>query len=54
MTDLARVKKAYKLNSGGGPKSGKATLDAVQEAAGDDLKEIEVTVLGAMALRGAS
>ena len=63
MTDLARVKKAYKLNSpaegrdGGGKGKGKVESTAVlkgEEATLDDLKEIEVAVLGCMALRGAS
>ena len=59
MTDLARVKKAYKLNSvagsgSGSGKGGKAAPADVQEAAADDFKQIEVAMLGAMALRGAS
>jgi len=58
MTDLARVRKIYKLNDAGGVKGGKKALangssnnGAVREV--DMQKELEVWILGAMALRGA-
>lgn len=57
MTDIARVKKIYKLNSsgGGGKKNGQVngveglSINGVKE---DERKELEVLVLGVMALRG--
>ncbi|KAN0093779.1 CGI-121 domain containing protein [Hyaloscypha variabilis] len=49
MTDVARIKKIYKLNSGGG---GGKKNGQVNGAKGDERKELEVLVLGAMALRG--
>lgn len=56
MTDLARVKKIYKLNSGsgaGGKKRAANTgLEGEGEAKGEDRGELEVAILGAMALRG--
>lgn len=53
-TDLARVRKIYKLNSAGG--GGAAKKDAVNGIPGDQAagKELEVLVLGSMALRGAT
>ena len=50
MTDIARVKKIYKLNAAGGGK--KAVVNGVGKV--DERRELEVTVLGAMALRGVS
>jgi len=55
MTDLARVKKIYKLNnaSGGGGKGGKAVVNGTSK--GDmERKELEMLILGSMALRGAT
>lgn len=52
MTDLARVRKIYKLNVQGGGKK-----DAVVNGVGKEeveRKELEITVLGSMALRGAT
>ncbi len=51
MTDLARVRKIYKLNVQGGKK------DAVVNGVGKEeteRKELEIMVLGSMALRGAT
>jgi EKC/KEOPS complex subunit CGI121/TPRKB len=63
--DVARVKKVYKLNAaggggGGGKKAGKGkgdanTLNGVHASSlGDERKELEIQVLGIMALRGAT
>jgi EKC/KEOPS complex subunit TPRKB/CGI121 len=59
MTDVARVKKIYKLNSSGGAgkKNGQANGVGVEAlnvngAKEDERKELETLVLGAMALRG--
>jgi EKC/KEOPS complex subunit CGI121/TPRKB len=53
MTDLARMRKIYKLNNaGGGAKNavnGVSSVNAVDES-----KELEILVLGCMALRGAT
>ena len=46
VTDIAKVKKAYKL---GPPLKGRGS-----GGSGDDLKEMEMIVLGMMALRGAT
>jgi EKC/KEOPS complex subunit CGI121/TPRKB len=63
LTDFARVKKIYKLNSSGGSstKKGKPAVNGsghheVNGAGGkvDELRELEVAILGAMALRGAT
>jgi len=57
-TDLARVKKIYKLNSvpglGGG--GGKKMNDVVNEVGNEERekRELEILILGAMALRGVS
>lgn len=53
-TDLTRIKKIYRLNSGGtGGK--KALVKGHGSALGiDEKKETELQVLSAMALRGAS
>ncbi|KAB8304130.1 hypothetical protein EYC80_003550 [Monilinia laxa] len=63
-TDIARVRKLYKLNSGGGAGGGKKGVNANGKANGatasasekeeDERKELEIMVLGAMALRGAT
>ena len=53
MTDLARVRKIYKLNSTGeGGKKAVTGADGPSES--DERKELEVLVLGSMALRGAT
>jgi EKC/KEOPS complex subunit CGI121/TPRKB len=61
MTDVARVKKIYKLNANGGGAGGKKNgqLNGVAEALSvngtkdaGEREELEVLVLGAMALRG--
>ncbi|KAF7919803.1 hypothetical protein EAE99_008348 [Botrytis elliptica] len=60
MVDIARVKKLYKLNvtgGGGGKKGGANGVNGVNgkvESKADERKELEVMVLGAMALRGAT
>ena len=70
LTDVAKVRKLYKLNGGGedGSKSKRRRKDGTEEGSrmGDDVvemngtgdvgkerKELEVAVLGLMALRGA-
>lgn len=55
MTDLGRVRKIYKLNAIGGGKNakgGKGGVKVVGEVA--ERRELEVLVLGCMALRGAA
>jgi len=52
MTDLARIRKIYKLNASGGAK--KAVNEVNGVSADDESKELEVLVLGSMALRGAT
>lgn len=65
LTDWVRVGKAYKLTSGtgsGGGRRGKDKGGVVTSSEvngngnrqGEDKKELEVTILGAMALRGVS
>ncbi|APA09305.1 hypothetical protein SS1G_12090 [Sclerotinia sclerotiorum 1980 UF-70] len=55
MTDIARVKKLYKLNAcGGGGGGKKGGANGVSEKIQDERKELEIMVLGAMALRGAT
>lgn len=55
MTDVARVKKLYKLNAGGGGGGKKGGANGVSnEKVEDERKELEIMVLGAMALRGAT
>ena len=54
-TDLARIRKIYKLNAeggGSGPKKGVKGVNGVSEV--DERKELEILVLGSMALRGAT
>jgi EKC/KEOPS complex subunit CGI121/TPRKB len=49
MTDLARVRKIYKLNEGrGGGKNG------VKGGIDDERKEVEILVMGCIALRGST
>jgi len=62
MTDVARVKKIYKLNSsggGGGKKKGQVNGAGSEGLNGngvgsevDERKDLEISVLGCMALRG--
>lgn len=54
MTDLKRARKVYKLNSGGGGGGGGGKKRDVEglEREVDERRELEVLVLGAMALRG--
>ena len=63
MTDVPRVKKIYKLNSGGGGGGAKRngqvergmeglSVNGVGMRNEDERKELENLVLGAMALRG--
>jgi EKC/KEOPS complex subunit CGI121/TPRKB len=60
MTDVARIKKIYKLNSGGGgggKKNGQVNVTAIEGVSingtkENERKELGVLVLGAMALRG--
>ncbi|TGO24741.1 hypothetical protein BPAE_0096g00470 [Botrytis paeoniae] len=56
MVDIARVKKLYKLNAigGGGKKGGANGMNGKVENQVDERKELEIMVLGAMALRGAT
>jgi EKC/KEOPS complex subunit CGI121/TPRKB len=56
MTDWAKVKKIYKLNSvpTGSGSGKKATNGVVEHPSGEELKELEVMILGSMALRGAA
>ena len=59
MTDVARVKKIYKFNDGeGGAGSSKAKVGVVTNGVDDEAatqrRELEVAILGMMALRGAS
>jgi EKC/KEOPS complex subunit CGI121/TPRKB len=46
MTDLARVRKIYKLNGGG--------KNGVKVEGEDERKELEILVLGSIALRGST
>ncbi|EPE30720.1 hypothetical protein GLAREA_03687 [Glarea lozoyensis ATCC 20868] len=61
LTDVARIKKIYKLNSGGGAKKTKGAVNGAGIHGGnedgnnqDEVHELEVAVLGAMALRGSN
>ncbi|KAF7911433.1 uncharacterized protein EAF01_002940 [Botrytis porri] len=56
MVDSSRVKKLYKLNAigGGGKKVGTNGVSGKGESKVDERKELEIMVLGAMALRGAT
>jgi EKC/KEOPS complex subunit CGI121/TPRKB len=53
MTDLARIRKIYKLNAGGGG-ANKAFNGVKGVTAMEESKELEIWVLGSMALRGAT
>ena len=53
MTDLARIRKIYKLDTGGGGVK-KVTNGVNGVSAVDERKEFETLVLGSMALRGAT
>lgn len=53
MTDLARVRKIYKLNTTNG--GGKKTVNGINGTNEvGERKEVEILVLGSMALRGAT
>ncbi|TVY85662.1 EKC/KEOPS complex subunit, partial [Lachnellula willkommii] len=52
IVDVGRVRKIYKLN-GGGSGGKKSVVNGVANE-GEERRELEVSVLGAMALRGAS
>lgn len=55
MTDWAKVKKIYKLHSVPMSSGGKKATNGVVEHPGEDeVKELEVMILGSMALRGAA
>jgi EKC/KEOPS complex subunit CGI121/TPRKB len=55
MTDIARVKKIYKLNNLGGANGrGKEGTVDERDRTGQGIKEVEMLVLGSMALRGAT
>lgn len=54
MTDLARVRKIYKLNTpggGGGKKSGAVNGTNKEK---EERKDMEIFILGSIALRGAT
>lgn len=52
--DFARIKKVYKLiNRAHGKKKEAAGDLQVVQAPGNDVKDLEIAILGAMALRGA-
>jgi EKC/KEOPS complex subunit CGI121/TPRKB len=51
MTDLTRVRKIYKLNGGGGKKN--IILNATSKR-NEEAKEMEIFILGSIALRGAT
>jgi EKC/KEOPS complex subunit CGI121/TPRKB len=53
MTDLAKVKKIYKLNVAGGNGGGRGAKGA-KMGGEDERKELEVLVLGSIALRGST
>lgn len=54
MTDWPKVKKIYKLNVTGSGGSKKVPNGVSPAPQGVELKEFEVMILGAMALRGAA
>lgn len=58
MTDLARVRKIYKLNAVGGGAGKKGAVNGANGVSAskekDERKELEVFVLGCIALRGAN
>jgi EKC/KEOPS complex subunit CGI121/TPRKB len=53
MTDLARVRKIYKLNGAGGNGGGRG-VNGVKTGGEDERKELEILVLGCIALRGST
>jgi EKC/KEOPS complex subunit CGI121/TPRKB len=55
MTDVSRVKKIYRLNNSGGV-NGRRKEGTVNESirVGEERKELEMLILGSMALRGAT
>jgi EKC/KEOPS complex subunit CGI121/TPRKB len=54
MTDVARVRKIYKLTSGGGGGGGGGKRVNGVSGEDEDRRELEVLVLGSMALRGST
>jgi EKC/KEOPS complex subunit CGI121/TPRKB len=54
MTDVARVKKVYKWNVGNGGGGKKVVSNGDNGVRPDEGKELEIWVLGTMALRGAT
>ena len=54
MTDWARVRKIYKLNSAGVGSGKKGMLVNGAAIEGEGVRELEILVLGSMALRGAT
>lgn len=54
MTDWLSVRKYYKLSAGGRAKGGALVHGSEPEIGKEERKELEVQILGAMALRGAS
>jgi len=55
MTDWSKVKKIYKLSTVPAVGVGKKVPNGVADSpCGDELKELEVVILGSMALRGAA
>ena len=53
MTDLSRVRKVYKLNTTGPPKKREDThVNGIDKAEMDERKEMIMSIIGAMALRG--
>jgi EKC/KEOPS complex subunit CGI121/TPRKB len=54
MTDLARVRKIYKFNAAGGGKKANVVNGVDGKSEEEERKELEVLVLGTMALRGAT
>ena len=54
MTDTARVKKIYKLNYSRVNGRGKGNAVYGSDRTGQDSKELEMLILGSMALRGAT
>jgi EKC/KEOPS complex subunit CGI121/TPRKB len=55
MTDWGRVRKIYKLNTPGGSEAGKkGGVNGLGEGEEKERKELEVMILGSMALRGAT
>jgi len=54
MTNWANVRKYYKLGAGGRAREGAIINGSGPEIEKEEKKELEIQILGAMALRGAS